>query len=607
MNERTIQIVFDHLGKKREDFQISVDSTYKRGYRLVRKGERVEIAYSNKSYLVMALGELLSSPQKTDYEKTQALCTKRLGVFGDCARNNVPTIETLKKFAVNIALMGYNHLQLYMEDCIELDGEPYFGYMRGRFTKAEIKELDAFCRELGVELTPCLQTLAHLGNIFRHATYQDVNDCNDILLVDEQKTYALIEKLFAFVKECFTSNRVNIGMDEAHMLGAGKYLDRFGYKERRLIIREHLQKVMVLAKKYELDVSLFSDMFFRVLLDGDYYDDKEVIKAMPDSIRKIVPQDATLVYWDYYHVRQAPYEHMLALHKQLTDKVLFAGGAWKWQGFSPFNRYTCETVFPALSACKKYEIDDILLTSWGDDGGECPVTALLGAYAVCAAKCYEQPVDEKETDELLRLISGYSKDELFALDLPNIIVEREFNRSNPCKYLFFDDLLIGLYADKSDENTANAYRLNAERLYPLTKRESAYSYLFETAYTLCRFLEEKGALAREIRTAYENGDKAFLESVVNKRLPELEIRLKAFYRNFKKQWEKESKPFGFEVQDSRIGGLLLRFEHVKERIENYLSTGEKIAELEAQFLPTDDNFIPSIIEAKKVITPSQIS
>lgn len=606
MNERAVETVFEYLNKNRADFEIVLLAREERGYRLVREGKRVEIAYSDVSYLVAALGYLLANSDKTAYEKTQAFWSKRLGVFIDCARNNVPTLETLKKFVVNIALMGYNHLQLYVEDCIELDGEPYFGYMRGRFTKAEIKDLDAFCGLLGVELTPCLQTLAHLGNIFRHAVYQEVNDCNDILLVDEEKTYELIGKSFAFVKECFTSNRVNVGMDEAHMLGAGKYLDRFGYKERRLIIREHLDKVLALAKKYGLDVSLFSDMFFRVLLNGDYYDDRDVIKTMPDSIKKIVPDEATLVYWDYYHLSQPPYERMLKLHKDLTDKIVFAGGAWKWQGFSPFNRYTCETVFPALPACQKYGIDDILLTSWGDDGGECPVTALLGAYAVCAAKCSESPVEEAETDNLLRMISGYTKDELFALDLPNLIVEREFNRSNPSKYLFYDDLFIGIYSDKSDENTAAAYQVNAERLYPLTKRESEYRYLFETAYTLCRFLEKKGSLAREIRTAYKTGDKAFLSATVKDTLPELEKRLKAFYRCFKTQWEKESKPFGFEVQDSRIGGLLLRFEHVKERLEAYLSTGEKIAELEAEFLPTDDNFIPSIIEAKKAITPSQI-
>ena len=31
----------------------------------------------------------------------------------------------------------------YTEDIYEVDGEPYFGYMRGSYTKAEMKEIDA--------------------------------------------------------------------------------------------------------------------------------------------------------------------------------------------------------------------------------------------------------------------------------------------------------------------------------------------------------------------------------------------------------------------------------------------------------------------------------
>lgn len=600
-----VNAIFSFLGKDAASFEWELQASEELGFSIERKGKAVKITYSDTFYVTMAVGYLLSNEDKTEFTYTQALCVKRLGAFLDCARNNVAKIQTLKQFALNAAFMGYNHLQLYLEDCFELDGEGYFGYMRGRYTSEELKELNSFCESIGVELTPCIQTLAHLSNIFRHNAYAPINDCNDILLVDEERTYELIGKMFAKVKECFSSNKVNVGMDEAHMLGAGKYLDKHGYKERNLIIREHLKKVIALAQEYGLEISLFSDMFFRILLNGDYYDDNDVLKTMPERVKQSVPENVSLVYWDYYHIRQADYERMFKLHKDLTDKVIFAGGAWKWQGFAPFNRYTCEAVFPAIEACKKYQIQDVMMTSWGDDGGECSFNALLGAFAVCAEKLYVRPVGEGQTDKLLKFITGYTAKELFTLDLPNIIVEREYNRSNPCKYLFFDDLLIGTYSDKSDENTANAYRENAEKLAPLATREAKYSYLFNTMYELCRFLELKGDFALKLRTAYKAGDKEGVKELVA-RMPEMEKRLQGFYEAFRYQWEKESKPFGFETQDSRIGGLLLRFAHVKARLENYLNNGERIDELEQEFLPTDDNFIPSIIEAKKVITPSQV-
>ena len=164
-----------------------------------------------------------------------------------------------------------------------------------------------------------------------------------------------------------------------------------------------------------------------------------------------------------------------------------------------------------------------------------------------------------------------------------------------------------MYSEKVTSDTDEVYRKNAERLYPMTERDSEYQYLFDTMYKLCRFMEIKATLAGKIRKAYAENDRGYLQKAADVEIPQAYDRLKEFYVAFRDQWEKESKPFGFEVQDSRIGGLMLRFEHVQKRIRDYLEKGARIAELEEKFLPTDENLLPSIIEAKKAITPSQIS
>ena len=160
--------------------------------------------------------------------------------------------------------MGYNTVQLYTEDTYEADGEPYFGYLRGRYSKAELKELDAYARGIGIELVPCIQTLAHLGGITRWAEYGGITDIGDILLAGEERTYELIEHMFRTCAECFTSRRINIGMDEAHMLGLGAYLDKHGYKDRFSILSEHLRRVCEIADKYGFKPMMWSDMFFRL-------------------------------------------------------------------------------------------------------------------------------------------------------------------------------------------------------------------------------------------------------------------------------------------------------------------------------------------------------
>jgi N-acetyl-beta-hexosaminidase len=128
-----------------------------------------------------------------------------LGVMLDVSRNGVMKVEKVKEFVDLIAKMGYNALELYTEDTFEVNNEPYFGYLRGRYSKADLKEINAYCLSKGVELIPCVQTLAHLNQIFQWEEYKPINEIKDILLVENERTYELIENIFSTIKECFTS------------------------------------------------------------------------------------------------------------------------------------------------------------------------------------------------------------------------------------------------------------------------------------------------------------------------------------------------------------------------------------------------------------------
>lgn len=153
---------------------------------------------------------------------------KHFGVMLDCSRNAVPKVSTVKKLIDVLQVMGYNTLELYTEDTFEITDEPYFGYLRGRYTGAEIREMDEYAKAQGIELIPCVQTLAHFTNPVKLPRFAEITDIDDILLIDDEKTYAFIERIFATLAENFTSRNVHIGMDEAHHVGLGKYLDKHG-------------------------------------------------------------------------------------------------------------------------------------------------------------------------------------------------------------------------------------------------------------------------------------------------------------------------------------------------------------------------------------------
>ena len=83
---------------------------------------------------------------------------KRFCSMIDCSRNAVLNIENLKKWIDVCAEMGYNSVMIYTEDTYEIDGHPYFGYARGRYTKAELKEIDAYAVARGIEMIPFIQS-----------------------------------------------------------------------------------------------------------------------------------------------------------------------------------------------------------------------------------------------------------------------------------------------------------------------------------------------------------------------------------------------------------------------------------------------------------------
>ncbi len=137
----------------------------------------------------------------------------------DCSRNAVPNMASLKRWIDLTAGLGFNTLLLYTEDTYEVPGEPYFGYLRGRFSQEELREADRYASARGMTLIPCIQTLAHLDQIKRWPAYREHFDTADILLAGDERVYELIDRMFASIASCFSCRTVHIGMDEAHMLG----------------------------------------------------------------------------------------------------------------------------------------------------------------------------------------------------------------------------------------------------------------------------------------------------------------------------------------------------------------------------------------------------
>lgn len=546
------------------------------GYRYTKSDGELHIVYGTKPDLCRAL---LAAAGSTVAEGKGERWLSEIGYMADCSRNAVARVDTLKKLVRQAALMGYHFIGLYLEDTLAIPEEPYFGYMRGAYTKEEIAEVVRYAELFGVEIRPYVETLAHLNQITRYQHYQKFIDTDDILLAGDERTYAFLDHYLKAVSDAFLSRRVNLGMDEAHMVGLGKYLDAHGYQNRVEIIQKHLERVMEICRKYGLQPQMWSDMFFRLAFGGEYYVKD---KPMADNVK--IPEGLELVYWDYYSADEEHYDDMLRQHRKMTDKVSFAGGVWKWIGFAPHNRYSAVIGKAALSSCRRNGITSVVMTGWGDNGGEASQFSILPGLFEDARLVYEDDLPESA----FYVLTGIREEDYMKLDLSNPLPEREDRVNNAGKFLLYNDVLLGVF-DPLAKQLADGYYVDAAKQLEQAVRDSSGSslcYVLKTQASLCRVLQDKANLGMVIRAAYGAGDREKLREIAEETIPQLLEKLDRFYQDFRKQWMSENKAFGFEVQSLRIGGLRQRILEVQQRMEEYLS-GElaEIDELEKPVLP----------------------
>ena len=556
---------------------------------LARTQEGVTLSYTKRHTfyrLVSMLGGFIESgearlEQRTDYQL--------LSYMADMSRNAVYNIPTAKKMIRMLALCGYNSLMLYTEDTYEMPEYPYFGYMRGRFTKAELKELDDYCDLFGIELIPCIQTLAHLNATIDWLPHRKMKDIDDILLVGEgeDETYRFIETMFKTCRECFRSRRINIGMDEAHNLGRGMYIDKHGYREKPAIILDHLRRVIEIAKKYDFSPMMWSDMFFRMQFDDQYYIREGNVSQ---EVIDLVPPEVQLIYWDYYTTEDKKdlFTHMVDCHEQFkNNRIAFAGGVSKWYGFTPLNRFSIDSTRRQMDVCDRKAVRDIIVTAWGDDGGEASQFSIMPSMLYYAERTYlsEEPTDDW-MDARCKQCFGLGYKELLMFDLPAEVGMTDGNRIQPSNYLLFNDPLNGLMDGCMEaDRVAGFYRAHTEALKPMTA-DPEWGYLYDVYYRLCDVLTQKSDLSVRIRRAYKADDRQTLEEIAGKEIDVIVEKLERFWLAVRRQWLTENKSFGLDVQEIRIGAIRQRLLSAKMMIQDYLAGKvSRIEELEQEQLP----------------------
>ena len=548
------------------------------GLRVDWTGGRAVVAAEDRSALSRGLF-LLGQAAREGRDALQ-LCQARhfasCGLMLDCSRNAVPTVDAVRRLLDRMAMLGLNLLLLYTEDTYEVEGQPYHGYLRGRFTGEELEALDRYAAGYDIELMPCIQTLGHQEQFLQWEDAAPLRDRPDILLIDEPKVYDYIESALRSLRRRVRGRRIHIGMDEAHDVGLGRYLDLHGPVDRMELMRRHLDRVAALCRKYGFEPIIWSDMFFRLgSKRRDYYDPEAEI---PRSVLDSMP-DVGMCYWDYYHDDERFYERMLTEHKKL-GKPVFAGGLWAWSGFLPQIKRTAATTVPAMRACLKCGMETVFATVWGDDGNETDAFLVLNQLPLLSEACWRGEIaPEEEISGLGETLTGLP-DEAF-----RAFGEFYPDWENTClgKGLIWCDPLYPLlpeHAESLDEALLR-YRAAADALERHADRaDCRYALLvFRTAIL-------KAEWVRDARARYLAGDRQWLRQAVDEALPALRQSYEQLMRAHRALWERDYRRNGWEVLCLRYGGIAARLTDVMDELDRYLG-GElpSIVELDEEPLP----------------------
>ncbi len=578
---KVIDIVLDESGmkvyaKKGDKLKVKYD------------GESAYITYPIKAAFFRALNIFtMKAKNNKVFEVEENICFDECGVMLDMSRNAVMRVEKVKEYASYMAVMGLNQLYLYMEDTYTIDGLPYFGYMRGRYTKEELCEIDNYCDALGIEVIPHIQTLGHLHQYIKWAEGMKHHDCDGILMAEEDATYELIRKMIGAVSSCFKTKKIHIGMDEAAGLGNGRYYAEHGPVDKIEILLNHYKRVYEIVEEFGLTPAVYGDVFFNVISKNKEND--EITSLFKNTLENTV-----LTYWNYYDNDYKVYDDTLKKYSQITKNIVFWGGISLWYGFAPDNKFTLDNMGPALMACKNNNVKKAIGSIWGDNGCECNYFFSLFGMQYFAEHMYNYEVLQEKFNEIYEHTVGMSAEtamnmSYFHNDFDKFDNYSSFMKRFNGKRFLWCDILVGLMDKELEEKSMSSHYKRLEEYFsPLAKKEDKWQPFYIYIHKLFDVLYKKCYILEGLKKAYDEGDKEFLNLCVQKLLPELTNAYATLREIHQKQWMENNKAFGFEVLDIRYGGLIQRIKTAQNKILEYLN-GEinTIEELDAERLLFD--------------------
>lgn len=375
------------------------------GYTVEWNGEQLELGCSaaeGLNYAVVTLEQLIARQGLawTSFRIEDEPDFPVRGLMLDIGRNKIPKMETLYALVDRMSELKMNHLQLYMEGfCFDYET------FRDSFPEAtpisgeEFRQLDVYAKERFIDLVPNQNCLGHMGPWLAKPEFADLAEHPGgqatpvgiklpplTLNPLDVRSIELVREMFGELLPHFTSEYVNVNMDEPFGLGTGQSKERAQEVGVGKVYMDYAEQIFEIIRSHGK----------RTLMWGD-------ILTKHEEVIPLLPKDVTVLDWNYEsHTSLEANGKLLQRH---GVPYYVCPGTSTWSAVTGRTDNMLANIADAARSGKAYGAAGMIVTDWGDSGHWQPLVMSYPAYAYAAGTGWQTEANLEQHEQMERYVT----------------------------------------------------------------------------------------------------------------------------------------------------------------------------------------------------------
>lgn len=277
----------------------------------------------------------------------------------EISSGRMPKPEMICKVVDYLAGLKYNELQIYMENfCFKYSAFPDLTEGYECLEPENIRMLDQYCKDRFIELVPCQNGFGHMTawlaeERWSHLEVTDGQAHGGTINPLLPESLELLDQIYGSLLPHFSSDKVNICLDEAVMLGKFQ-LEEICEKEGcENVFMDWMNKLADLAKnKYGKKTIQFWD---------------DMINDYPESFRRL-PEGAIALEWGYDPIKSQMMEGRCMALAEKKVPFYVCPSTSTYSSFTGRFDVLSFNIRTAAEVGRKHGAQGILITEWGNIG-----------------------------------------------------------------------------------------------------------------------------------------------------------------------------------------------------------------------------------------------